>query len=171
MMRLDHNRALAMLAKAASAEIEDIEKLAVWGNHSPTMFADIEHATLGGVGIGAMLPAEWSHRDFMRSVAQRGTDVINASGASSAASAAEAALSHMRDWIFGSDGRWVSMGVFTEGQLGFDHDLVIGIPTVCNSLSFSIPSISLSQSSREKIEASVAELREERSAVSAYLGS
>lgn len=165
MMRLDHNRALSMIAKATDADIDDILKLAVWGNHSPTMYPDIANTVVSGRHILELALPDWSSETFVQSVAQRGTAIIQARGASSAASAANAALDHMRDWIHGSGGRWVSMGVFTEGDYGFDDDLVIGVPVVCSGGDYKIVNLEISQDAREKINASIAELKEERASV------
>lgn len=165
MMRLDHNRALSMIAKATDADIEDILNLAVWGNHSPTMYPDVASTVVRGRSIADLSLPDWSCETFVQSVAQRGTAIIQARGASSAASAANAALDHMRDWIHGSGDRWVSMGVFTEGAYGFDEDLVIGVPVVCRAGDYKIVNVDIGQDAHEKINASLAELKEERASV------
>ncbi|TMV41339.1 malate dehydrogenase, partial [Thioclava sp. BHET1] len=131
MLRLDHNRAKAMLAAKLDVPVAAIEKLAVWGNHSPTMFADVANATAAGKAIAADLDQSWYRETFIPKVAQRGTAIIEARGASSAASAANAALDHMFDWVHGSNGKWVSMGIASPGLYGIPEGLISGFPVIC----------------------------------------
>jgi malate dehydrogenase len=165
MMRLDHNRALSMIAKMADADIEDVSNLAVWGNHSPTMYPDVSNARVARKTVSEVTDVDWLRNAFIPAVAQRGAAVIAARGSSSAASAANAALDHMRDWIHGTDGKWVSMGVFTEGAFGFDEDLVIGVPVTCANGDFQIVDLEIDAASRLKIDLSIAELAGERNAI------
>ncbi|HYF18851.1 MAG TPA: malate dehydrogenase, partial [Ramlibacter sp.] len=119
MLRLDHNRALSQLAAKAGVKVADIEKLTVWGNHSPTMYADYRFATIGGQSVKDMInDQEWNADTFLPTVGKRGAAIIEARGLSSAASAANAAIDHMRDWVLGSNGKWVTMGIPSDGQYG-----------------------------------------------------
>jgi malate dehydrogenase len=152
MIRLDHNRAASQFAAKASVGVAEIEHLAVWGNHSPTMFAD------------------WSHAQIP-TVAQRGTAVIEARGASSAASAANAAIDHMHDWVHGSDGRWVSMGVPSDGSYGIPEGLICGVPVTCAAGRFErVQGLELDAYARTMLDRTVGELNEERTAVAGLLG-
>ncbi len=165
MMRLDHNRALSMIAKTVDADIGAISNLAVWGNHSPTMYPDVSNARVAGKPVSEVADMSWLRNAFIPAVAQRGAAVIAARGSSSAASAANAALDHMKDWIHGTGGQWVSMGVFTQGAYGFDDELVIGVPVTCANGAFQIVDLEIDAASRFKIDASIAELIEERDAI------
>ena len=134
MIRLDHNRAVSQLAAKASVAISDVERVVVWGNHSPTMFADWRFATAAGRSLPDLIADEAWYRDsLIPKVAQRGTAIIEARGASSAASAANAAIDHMRDWIIGTDGRWVSMGVPSDGSYGIPKHIICGVGT-CDAM-------------------------------------
>lgn len=165
MMRLDHNRAVSMLAAAADTGVEAVSGLAVWGNHSPTMVADISHVTINDKPVMSVLDPVWLRDIFGPRVADRGSEIIRARGASSAASAANAALDHMRDWIYGSDGRWVSFGIFGQGAYGFDEELVIGMPVVCEGGEYKVVDTSMSDYVRERVERSIEELSAEREAL------
>ncbi|HEX4740060.1 MAG TPA: malate dehydrogenase [Caulobacteraceae bacterium] len=172
MIRLDHNRAASQLAARARCAVDDIKRLAVWGNHSPTMFADWNHASVDGTPLAERIGDDAWYRDVLiPTVAQRGTAVINARGASSAASAANAALDHMRDWVQGSAGRWVSMGVASDGEYGIPQGLICGVPTICAAGRFRrVRDLDLNPFAREMLDRTVHELTDERDAVAALLG-
>ncbi len=134
MIRLDHNRAVSQLAAKAGTGVDQVERMVVWGNHSPTMFADWRFATAAGKSLPALIGDDAWYRDtLIPSVAQRGTAVIEARGASSAASAANAAIDHLRDWLHGTGGRWVSMGVPSDGSYGIAEGLICGVPVTCTA--------------------------------------
>lgn len=139
MIRLDHNRTLSQLAAKASTAVRDIARVIVWGNHSPTMFADWRFATVNGRSIPELIGDEAWYRDtLIPTVAQRGTAIIEARGASSAASAANAAIDHMRDWIQGTNGQWVSMGIPSDGSYGIPKGLISGLPVICENGRYSM---------------------------------
>ncbi|MEJ8405241.1 malate dehydrogenase [Brevundimonas vesicularis] len=171
MIRLDHNRAAAQFARRAGVPVDAVEKLAVWGNHSPTMFADWSHATVEGQSLAGLINDETWYRDtLIPEVARRGTAVLEARGASSAASAANAAIDHMRDWVQGSNGRWVSMGVASTGQYDIPEGLVCGVPTTCRDGVYApVTGLELDAFTRAGLAASVQELIEERDAALAVL--
>jgi malate dehydrogenase len=132
MLRLDHNRAASQIAARTGKAVADIEKLAVWGNHSPTMYADYRFATIGGQPVKSMINDEaWNRDTFLPTVGKRGAAIIAARGLSSAASAANAAIDHMRDWALGTNGRWVTMGIPSDGQYGIPKDVMFGYPVTC----------------------------------------
>jgi malate dehydrogenase len=166
MMRLDHNRAIAQLASKLAVPVRDVTQMGVWGNHSPTMYADLFHAQVRGErAADAVDDMEWVRDEFLPGVGKRGAAIIEARGASSAASAASAAIDHARDWIAGSDG-WVSMGVPSDGSYGIPEGLICGFPCVCSGGEWQIvEGLELEPFSREKIAASVAELESERDTV------
>ncbi|MQT13176.1 malate dehydrogenase [Segnochrobactrum spirostomi] len=172
MMRLDHNRAASMAAKKAGVAVEAIEKLAVWGNHSPTMFPDLAPASAGGRPLLELIPDEAWRRDvYIPTVGKRGAAIIEARGLSSAASAANAAIDHVRDWVLGSNGRWVSMGIASDGSYGIPEGLVCGVPVICENGKFErVTGIELDAFAKEKIGISLAELESERDAVRSLLG-
>src|SRR3954464_12266769 len=168
MTRLDHNRAIAQLAKRAGAEVADITNMGVWGNHSPTMFPDLFNAKVGGKNAAeAVDDMEWYENDFLPTVGKRGAAIIDARGASSAASAANAAIDHVHDWVGGTgDGDWVSMAVPSDGSYGVDEGLISSFPCTCANGEWSIvQGLEVNDFAKEKIEATVNELREERDAV------
>jgi malate dehydrogenase len=168
MMRLDHNRAIAQLAAKTGARVSEISNMTVWGNHSPSQYPDLRHAKVRGSSAWDAVGDEaWIADEFIPTVGKRGATVIEARGASSAASAAAAAIDHVRDWTFGTaDGDWVSMGVVSDGSYGVDEGLVSGFPCTCRDGELSIvEGLDIDQFSRERIDASVAELRDEREAV------
>jgi malate dehydrogenase len=167
MLRLDHNRALSQLAAKAGVDVAGIDRMAVWGNHSPTMFADWRFATAGGRSLPELIGDEAWYRDtFIPTVARRGTAVIEARGASSAASAANAAIDHMRDWILGSDGRWVSMGLPSDGSYGIPEGLICGVPVTCADGAYKrVTGLPIDDYARGMIDRSVAELVEELEAL------
>ncbi len=129
MLRLDHNRALSQLATKAGVPVGSIEKMAVWGNHSPTMYADYRFATANGKAVKDLIGDEnWNRTEFLPKVGKRGAAIIEARGLSSAASAANAAIDHIRDWLLGSNGKWVTMGVPSDGSYGIPQDVMYGFP-------------------------------------------
>jgi malate dehydrogenase len=167
MIRLDHNRAVSQIAAKAGIPVHDIERMVVWGNHSPTMFADWRFATAGGKLISKLIGDEsWYRETLIPTVAQRGTAVLNARGASSAASAANAAIDHLRDWLHGTNGRWVSMGIATNGDYGIPENLICGLPVTCTAGAYHrVPGLPIDDFARSMIDRTVAELKEELAAV------
>ncbi|TLF79547.1 malate dehydrogenase [Nocardia cyriacigeorgica] len=166
MTRLDHNRAIAQLAKKTGAAAAEIERVAIWGNHSATQYPDLTHATVAGRPALEVVDADWVRNDFLPTVQQRGTAIIQARGASSAASAASAAIDHIRDWALGSAGDWVSMAVPSDGSYGVPEGLISSFPVTCAGGGYTIvPDLEIDDFSRARIDASVAELEAERSAV------
>jgi malate dehydrogenase len=139
MLRLDHNRALSQLAAKTGKPVASIEKLAVWGNHSPTMYPDYRFATIGGASVKDMIGDEvWNAETFLPTVGKRGAAIIAARGVSSAASAANAAIDHMRDWALGTGGKWVTMGVPSNGEYGIPKDVMFGYPVTCEAGTYRI---------------------------------
>lgn len=171
MIRLDHNRALSQLSQRLSVPSHAIEQMVVWGNHSPTMFPDIRFCTSNGVPIPSSPElSQWNEETFIPIVAQRGSAVIEARGHSSAASAANAAIDQMRDWISGTDGRWVSMGIASDGSYGIPEGLMFGVPVRCSAGSYHrIENLEISPFALEKIALSLHELVAERDAIAHLL--
>ena len=168
MMRLDHNRAKGQLAKRVEAPVSDVTNVTVWGNHSTTQYPDLVHAKVRGDSAWDAVGDEaWIADEFIPTVAKRGAAIIDARGASSAASAANAAIDHVADWVLGTpDGDWVSMGVPSDGSYGVEEGIVSGFPCTCAGGEWSIvEGLEIDDFSRQRIDASVAELREERDAV------
>ncbi len=167
MMRLDHNRALTQLARKANYSVSEIERLVVWGNHSPTMFPDWTFATIDGRPLPSVIDDEdWYRETLIEEVARRGTAVIETRGASSAASAANAAIDQMRDWLKGTDGRWTSMAVRSTGEYGVPKGLVSGFPVVCDEGTWRIvEGLDLSEFQQHRLKRTVEELIEERDAL------
>jgi malate dehydrogenase len=172
MLRLDHNRALSQLAAKAQVPVGSIEKLIVWGNHSPTMYPDYRFATSGGVSLKAKINDEnWNRTVFIPTVGKRGAAIIEARGLSSAASAANAAIDHVRDWLAGSNGTWVTMGVSSDGSYGIPQDVMYGFPvTTANGEYELVQGLEIDAFSRERMDATLKELEEERAGVSSLLG-
>jgi len=172
MLRLDHNRALSQLAAKAQVPVGSIEKLIVWGNHSPTMYPDYRFATTGGVSLKAKINDEnWNRTVFIPTVGKRGAAIIEARGLSSAASAANAAIDHVRDWLAGSNGEWVTMGVASDGSYGIPQDVMYGVPvTTANGEYELVQGLEIDAFSRERMDATLKELEEERAGVSSLLG-
>jgi malate dehydrogenase len=172
MLRLDHNRALSQLAAKADVPVDSIEKLIVWGNHSPTMYPDYRFATSGGESLKARINDEnWNRSVFIPMIGKRGAAVIEARGSSSAASAANAAIDHMRDWLAGTGGRWVTMGVPSDGSYGIPADVMYGVPVTTENGEYRlVPGLEVDAFSREKMDATLKELQEERAGVGALLG-
>ena len=168
MTRLDHNRAIAQLAKKAGVAVGDITNMGVWGNHSPSMFPDLFNAKVGGSSAAEVVDdQEWYESDFLPTVGKRGAAIIDARGASSAASAANAAIDHVRDWVNGTpEGDWVSMAVPSDGSYDVDEGLISSFPCTCANGEWSIvEGLEINDFARGKIEATVGELRDERAAV------
>ena len=167
MTRLDHNRALTQLAKKVGCQVTDITDMAVWGNHSPTMYPDLFNAKVNGeIAAEKVNDQDWIENDFLPTVGKRGAAIIDARGASSAASAANAAVDHVHDWVNGSNGEWVSMAVVSDGSYGVDEGLVSSFPITCENGEWSIvEGVELTDFSKEKIGVTVDELRGERDAV------
>jgi malate dehydrogenase len=168
MMRLDHNRAKAQLAKKVGAHVRDVTRMTVWGNHSATQYPDISHALVGGRPATELVTErEWIEQEFIPTVQQRGAAIIEARGASSAKSAASAAIDHVHDWVLGTPADdWVSMGIPSDGSYGVEEGLISGFPCTCANGDWSIvEDLEIDDCSRERIDASVDELRGERDTV------
>lgn len=167
MMRLDHNRALSQLAEKTGCLSTDIEQMAVWGNHSISQFPDLHHATVKGTPALDLVSREWFTDHFIPTVQKRGAAIIDARGASSAASAASAAIDHMRNWIFGTNGSWVSMGVPVRcNQYGIDEDLIYSVPVTCDYGNWKmVKGIPINEFSQKLMKATEEELQGEREAV------
>ena len=167
MMRLDHNRAISQLAARAKAAVTDVKDIVVWGNHSPTMYPDIRFCTVGGKPAPALVNDEaWYKNEYIPKVGKRGAAIIEARGLSSAASAANAAIDHMRDWNLGSNGEWVTMGVVSDGSYGIPEGMIYGMPCVCSNGEWEIvKGLEIDAFSREKMDATLRELVEERDGV------
>jgi malate dehydrogenase len=172
MMRLDHNRALAQIAIRLGVPVQRIESMCVWGNHSPTMYADTRFATVDGKPVRQAINDEaWNRDVFLPTVGKRGAAVIEARGLSSAASAANAAIDHVHDWVLGSAGRWVSMGVPSDGSYGIPADTMFGFPVTCERGDWRlVAGLSIDEFSRACLDRTLAELNEERQAVAHLLG-
>jgi malate dehydrogenase len=171
MLRLDHNRATSMLAEKAGVAVADMEKVAVWGNHSPTMFADYRFATAAGKPLPGLINDEdWYRNTFLSAVGKRGAAIIDARGLSSAASAANAAIDHMRDWALGSNNKWVSMGLPSDGNYGVPEDIIFGVPTICANGTYTrVPNLPMDDFAKSRIQHTLNELIEERDAVAELL--
>jgi malate dehydrogenase len=168
MMRLDHNRAIAQLANKLERPVTEIKRMTIWGNHSPTQYPDLVNALVGGSPAWPQVDDDvWIVEEFIPTVGQRGAAVIEARGASSAASAANAAIDHMRDWVLGTpDEDWVSMAVPSDGSYGVDEGLISGAPCTCSGGEWRlVEGLEINDFSRERIDKTVAELKEERDAV------
>ena len=167
MTRLDHNRALSQLAEKTGTHSTDVAKMTIWGNHSSTQYPDISHATVQGKPAKGMVEDAWYKDTFIPVVQQRGAAIIKARGASSAASAASAAIDHMRSWALGTDGDdWISMGVPSDGSYGIAPGIIYSYPCRCKNGDYEIvQGLDIDAFSREKMDATERELREERAAV------
>jgi len=172
MLRLDHNRALSQLAAKTGKPIGAIEKLIVWGNHSPTMYADYRFATVGDQSVKDLINDDnWNRNVFLPIVGKRGAAIIEARGMSSAASAANAAVDHVRDWTQGTSGRWVTMGVASDGSYGIPQDVMYGVPVTAAGGEYTrVAGLPIDDFSREKMDATLRELEEERAGVASLLG-
>jgi len=167
MLRLDHNRAASQIAAKTGKPVAAIRKLGVWGNHSPTMYADYRFATIEGQSVKAMINDQaWNKDVFLPTVGKRGAAIIEARGLSSAASAANAAIDHMRDWALGTNGEWVTMGVPSNGEYGIPKDVMFGYPVTCAGGKYSIvPGLEIDAFSQECINKTLAELQGEQDGV------
>ncbi|WP_295856819.1 malate dehydrogenase [uncultured Xylophilus sp.] len=171
MLRLDHNRAASQIAAKTGKPVASIEKLTVWGNHSPTMYADYRFATIDGESVAQMInDQEWNANTFLPTVGKRGAAIIEARGLSSAASAANAAIDHMRDWALGTNGKWVTMGVPSDGQYGIPKDVMFGFPVTCENGEYKVvEGLDIDSFSQERINKTLEELEGERAGVAHLL--
>ncbi|WP_372524695.1 malate dehydrogenase [Piscinibacter sp.] len=167
MLRLDHNRALSQIAAKTGKPVSSIEKLAVWGNHSPTMYADYRFATIDGQGVKSMINDDvWNRDVFLPTVGKRGAAIIDARGLSSAASAANAAIDHMHDWALGTNGKWVTMGIASDGQYGIPKDVMFGFPVTTAGGEYKlVEGLAIDTFSQERINLTLKELLEEQEGV------
>jgi malate dehydrogenase len=171
MLRLDHNRALSQLANKAGVAVGDIEKLVVWGNHSPTMYPDYRFATVNGESLKDKInDADWNANAFIPQVGKRGAAIIEARGLSSAASAANAAIDHIHDWVLGTNGKWVTMGVPSDGSYGIPESVMYGVPVTCANGEYArVEGLPVDAFSRAAMDKTLAELEEERAGVADLL--
>jgi malate dehydrogenase len=171
MLRLDHNRALSQLAVKSGKSVDSIEKMTVWGNHSPTMYPDYRFASIGGKAAPAVINDEaWYKNEFIPKVGKRGAAIIEARGLSSAASAANAAIDHMRDWALGTNGKWVTMGIPSDGSYGIPADTMYGVPVTCAGGKYQrVSGLEIDAFSREKMDFTLKELQEEQDGVKSML--
>ena len=167
MLRLDHNRAASQVAAKTGKAVADIEKLCVWGNHSPTMYADYRFATIKGESVAAMInDQDWNANTFLPTVGKRGAAIIEARGVSSAASAANAAIDHMRDWALGTNGKWVTMGIPSAGQYGIPDGTMFGFPVTCEGGEYKlVEGLTIDEFSQTCINKTLAELQGEQDGV------
>lgn len=172
MMRLDHNRALAMLAARVRRPVDGIRNLTVWGNHSTTQYPDLHHALVDGKAALELVEQDWYENEFIPGVAKRGAEIIKARGASSAASAANAILDHARDWVFGApENDWTSMAVAADGSYGIPEGIVYSFPVTCSGGDYEIVrGLDINEFSRMRMEETRAELERERDAIKHLLG-
>ena len=168
MMRLDHNRAIAQVAKKTGAAIADVTNMTIWGNHSATQYPDVFHAKVSGSSAAEAIDDQgWIENDFIPTVQKRGAAIIEARGASSAASAANAAVDHVHDWVLGTpDGDWVSMAIHSDGTYGVKEGIFCGYPCTCSNGSYTVvPGLEVDDFSRGRIDATVEELADERESI------
>jgi len=167
MLRLDHNRALSQLAAKTHKPVAAIQKMAVWGNHSPTMYADYRFATIDGASVKDMIgDHDWNANTFLPTVGKRGAAIIAARGVSSAASAANAAIDHMRDWALGTNGQWVTMGIPSDGHYGIPNDVMFGFPVTCEAGRYRIvEGLPIDAFSQQCIDKTLKELLDEQAGV------
>jgi malate dehydrogenase len=171
MLRLDHNRALSQLATKTGKPVDSIEKMIVWGNHSPTMYPDYRFATIDGAAAPTVVNDQAWYRDtFIGTVGKRGAAIIEARGVSSAASAANAAIDHIRDWVLGTNGKWVTMGIPSDGSYGIPDGVMYGVPVTCANGKYErIKGLEIDEFSRGKMDNTLKELEEERAGVAHLL--
>jgi malate dehydrogenase len=171
MLRLDHNRALSQLAAKTEQPVDSMEKLIVWGNHSPTMYPDYRFASIAGQPAPVTVNDEaWYRETFIPTVGKRGAAVIEARGLSSAASAANAAINHVHDWVLGTNGKWTTMGVPSDGCYEIPEGIIYGFPVTCSGGNYEIvKDLEIDSFSREKMNATLKELEEERGAINHLL--
>lgn len=167
MLRLDHNRALSQLAEKTGKAVTTMHKMAVWGNHAPSMYPDIRSCTIDGKAAADCVDQQWYRETFIPTVGKRGAAVIEARGASSAASAASAAIDHMRDWFLGTNGEWVTMGVPSDGSYGIPEGIVCGMPVVCDGKGNYeiVKGLTMDEFSQAKLDVTVGELTSEADAI------
>lgn len=167
MTRLDHNRCITQVVEKAGVAIRDVKNIVIWGNHSSTQYPDLHHAKVKGQDILSLVGNEWFEKYFIPTVQQRGGAIIKTRGQSSAASAANAALDHMRSWIFGTEeGDWVSMGIPSDGSYGIEKGLIYSYPVTVSDGKFSIvQGLDINDFSKEKMRITEEELKEERDAI------
>ncbi|MNN45925.1 malate dehydrogenase [compost metagenome] len=172
MLRLDHNRALSQIAAKTGKPVSSIEKMFVWGNHSPTMYADYRYATVDGKSVKDMInDPVWNNDVFLPTVGKRGAAIIEARGLSSAASAANAAIDHVHDWVLGTNGKVVTMGIPSNGEYGIPADTMFGYPVTCANGKYEIvKGLEIDAYSQEKINITLNELEEEKAGVQHLLG-
>ena len=170
MMRLDHNRAIAQLAEKTESHNTEVDGMIIWGNHSATQYPDINHCSVAGQAATELVDESWTLNEFIPTVQQRGAAIIKARGLSSAASAANAAIEHLRDWVLGTNGKIVSMGIHSEGSYGIEEGLIFSYPVICENGSYSIvQNLNISEVSQGLIDNTEKELKEERDAVAQLL--
>jgi malate dehydrogenase len=171
MLRLDHNRALSQISAKTGKAVADIEKLTVWGNHSPTMYADYRFATIKGQNVKDIInDQEWNANVFLPTVGKRGAAIIAARGVSSAASAANAAIDHMRDWALGTNGKWVTMGIPSDGQYGIPKDIMFGFAVTCEAGEYKVvEGLTIDAFSQEYVNKTLKELQDEQAGVAHLL--
>ncbi len=171
MLRLDHNRALSQIAAKTGKAVADIEKLTVWGNHSPTMYPDYRFATIHGQSVKDMInDHDWNANTFLPTVGKRGAAIIEARGVSSAASAANAAIDHMRDWALGTNGKWVTMGIPSDGQYGIPKDTMFGFAVTCSGGEYTpVAGLTVDEFSQGCINKTLKELQDEQAGVAHLL--
>jgi len=171
MLRLDHNRALSQVAAKTGKAVGEIEKMAVWGNHSPTMYADYRFATVGGKNVKDLINDQvWNADTFLPTVGKRGAAIIEARGLSSAASAANAAIDHMRDWALGTNGKWVTMGIPSNGDYGIPKDVMFGFPVTTKDGKYEVvQGLAIDAFSQERIDKTLKELTDEQAGVAHLL--
>ncbi|MGZ8156791.1 MAG: malate dehydrogenase [Burkholderiales bacterium] len=173
MMRLDHNRALTQVAQKIGQPVDQVRKMTVWGNHSATQYPDIFQAEAGGKKVWPMVNDQnWLEKEFIPTIQKRGAAIIDARGLSSAASAANAAMNHVRDWIYGTpDGDWVSMGIPSDGSYGIPEGVLYGYPVTCRDGRYEIvKGIELSDFGKARMQVTLKELHEERDSIKGLLG-
>ncbi len=172
MLRLDHNRALSQLATKSGREVSSLKNLVVWGNHSPTMYADYRFVTSNGDSVKDLInDTAWNKDVFLPTVGKRGAAIIEARGLSSAASAANAAIDHIRDWVLGSKGEWVTMGIPSDGSYGIPEGIIYGFPVTTENGEYKIvQGLEIDEFSRERMTVTLNELLEEREGVKDLLG-
>ena len=170
MTRLDHNRAIAQLANKTSKHNTEIEGTIIWGNHSATQYPDIHHCKIDGESACDLVDQDWVTSDFIPTVQQRGAAIIKARGLSSAASAANAAIEHMRDWVLGTEGKLVSMGILSDGSYGVEEGLIYSFPVTCDGGDYSIvQGLSINEFSQGLMDKTEQELKDERDAIASLL--
>ena len=171
MLRLDHNRALSQIAAKTGKPVASIEKLCVWGNHSPTMYADYRFATIDGASVKDSIGDDaWNRDTFLPTVGKRGGAIIEARGLSSAASAANAAIDHVHDWVLGTGGKWTTMGIASDGSYGIPEGTIFGFPVTTDNGEYTIvQGLPIDQFSQERIDLTLKELTEEREGVAHLL--